>query len=431
MSINRRELLKLMGGAAASVLGLSAFQPVYGMSAARVVIVGGGIGGMITAKYLRLINKDVKITVIEPNSVYTFCPGSNDVLVGEPLADFQRTYEHTKERYQLQMVADHVKDIDVNQKQVKTAGGKNISYDYLVMSPGPDFVFDNIEGWSKELANSKILHAWKAGKQTLMLRDQIRSMPQGGVMVIAPPAMPFRCPPAPYERASFIAEWMHQHNPRGKIIILDRNPGFVFQKQYIKYWKQQRAYGTKNAVIEWVSSSEGGAVTQLDAGNMSVRTEGGETVKADVINLIPTNTANRLLIQTGLTQGKDWTPVNHHDMSSRAQKDVYVIGDSADFYIKTGYLAADQGKVVAQAINARLHGKAPGQPLYINDCLAKAGEDFGMTLTETYRERDGKLLLAQSIQRPLPKESENAFMRHFLVAAADNWQRSFRRDVFD
>lgn len=427
--ISRRELLKLLG--AASIMGGAALRPVYGKAAAKVVIVGGGIGGMITAKYLRLINQDVHITVIEPDSIYTFCPGSNDVLVGEPISDFQRTYQHSKDRYQLQMIADRVKDIDFNRKQLKTGSGKKIAYDYLVLSPGPGFVFDNIAGWSKELADSKILHAWKAGKQTLMLRDQIRAMPQGGVMVIAPPPMPFRCPPAPYERASFVAEWMAQHNPRGKIIILDNNPGFVFQKQYIKYWKQRRAYGTDKASIEWISSTQGGAVTQVDAHNMTVRIQNGETIRADVINLIPTNTANRLLIRTGLTQGKDWAAVNHHDMSSLVQKDVYVIGDSADFNIKTGYLAADQGKVVAQAIHARLHNQAPGQPLYVNDCLAKAGKDFGMTLTETYREREGKLQLAQSIQRPLSSESENTFMRHFLVAAADNWQRSFRRDVFD
>ena len=430
--LNRRNLLKLMGISALSVTGLTGIRKqAFGASSAQVVIVGGGIGGITTAKYLRIINNEVNITVVEPNSLYTFCPGSNEVLVGEPLSDFQRTYDHTRHRYRLRLVADSVKDIDFNRKQVKTAGGENISYDYLVMSPGPDFIFDDIEGWSRELANRKILHAWKAGKQTLMLRDQIRAMPRGGVMVISPPVMPYRCPPAPYERASFVAEWMQKHNRRGKIIILDHNPGFVFQQQYIRYWTERRGFGTDHAMIEWVSSAQGGAVTELDAGKMTVTIRSGETIKADVINLIPRHTANRLTRNTGLTQGKDWVEVNHHDMSSLAQADVYVLGDTADFYIKTGKLASDQAKVIAQAIDARLHDKEPGQPLYANDCLAKAGSDFGMTLTETYRERDGKLLLAQSIQRPLPKESENVFLRHLLVSAADNWQRSFRRDVFD
>jgi len=429
----RRDMLKLLGGAAIATTGvLSLGRSAFAADKAKIVIIGGGIGGITTAKYLRLINKDVKITIIEPNSKYTFCPGSNEILVGEPLSDFERSYDHTRKRYDFDIVADKVASIDFDKKSVKTAGGTALQYDSLVISPGPTFVFDDIEGYSQGLAETKILHAWKAGKQTTMLRDQIKAMPQGGTMVIATPSMPFRCPPAPYERASFVAEWMEKNNPKGKIIILDKNPGFIFQIQYSKYWEDNFGFGTDNARIERITSQDGGSVAKVDAKNMTITNAHGDTIKADVINVIPTNQPNELAIKSGLKKVDFGIEVNKHDMSVDGHKDVYLIGDSADFLVKTGYLAANQAKVVAQAIDDRLHGKEPGQPIYTNNCVAKAAKDnFGMSIADTFRERDGKLLLAQTVQDPFPEEIDNPFLHHIRAAVSDNWQRSFRRAVFD
>ena len=427
----RRDMLKFLGGAALASTGLLG-KSAFAADKAKIVIIGGGIGGITTAKYLRMINKDVKITVVEPNSEYIFCPGSNEVLLGDPIADFIRTYDHPRKRYNFDMVADKVASIDYTKKSIKTAGGTTLPYDSLVISPGPTFVFDDIEGYSQGLAETKILHAWKAGKQTTMLRDQIRAMPQGGTMVIATPSMPFRCPPAPYERASFLAGWMEKHNPKAKIIILDKNPGFIFQIQYTKYWKDNFGFGTDKARIERISSQEGGAVTKVDAKNMTVTNAHGDTIKADVINIIPTNQPNELTVKSGLKKVDFGIEVNHHDMSIDGHPDVYLIGDSADFLVKTGYLAANQAKVVAQAIDDRLHGKSPGQPIYTNNCVAKASKDnFGMSITDTFRERDGKLLLAQTVQDPFPEEIDNPFLHHIRAAVSDNCQRSFRRAVFD
>lgn len=429
--ITRRQAIKIFGAAALSSSGLLKFGNAFAASKHHVVIVGGGIGGIATAKYLRIINKDVKITIIEPNAKYVFCPGSNNVLIGEPIEDFTRTYDHTKKRYNFDIVADKVEDINFSRKYVKTAHHTKIKYDTLVMSPGPQFKFNDIEGYSEKLANTKILHAWKAGKQTTMLRDQIQSMRPGGTLIITTPGMPFRCPPAPYERASFVAEWMSEHNPTGKIIILDKNVGFIFQDKYIDYWTKNRGYGTKNSMIEWVASTEGGSVKKVDAKRMTVTTAGGETYKGDVINIIPTQGANTLAVKTGLTQGKNWVNVNHHDMTSLAHPDVYVIGDSADFFVKTGYLASNQAKVVAQAIDDRLHGKEPGQPLYTNNCVANAGSDYGMAITDSFREKDGKLITQQTIQMPMKEDIDNEFLHHVRATISENWQRTFRRDIFD
>lgn len=430
--LTRRNMLKMLGASAVASTGLLGLgKTAFASNKAHVVIIGGGIGGIVTAKYLRLINDQVKITVIEPNSKYTFCPGSNEILVGQPLSDFERTYDHTKKRYNFDIVAEKVSAIDFDGKSVKTSGGQSIKYDSLVISPGPTFAFDDIEGYSEDLANTKILHAWKAGKQTTMLRDQIRGMRQGGTMVIATPSMPFRCPPAPYERASFVAGWMEKNNPTGKIILLDKNPGFIFEIQYIHYWKQKYGYGTDNARITRISSQEGGGITKVDAKNMTVTNAHGDTIKADIINVIPTNKPNDLAVNAGLKVAAMGIQTNKHDMSIDGLSDVYLIGDSADFLVKTGYLASNQGKVVAQAINARLHGTEPGQPIYTNNCVAKESEDRAMSIADTFRERDGKLLLQQTVQDPFPDEIDNPFLHHIRAQVSDNWQRSFRRAVFD
>jgi sulfide dehydrogenase [flavocytochrome c] flavoprotein subunit len=430
---SRRDILKLLGASALSASGILGYsKPAFAAKKANILIIGGGIGGITTAKYLRLLNNDVNITVIEPNSKYTFCPGSNEVLVGEPIENFIRTYDHTRARYNFNIIADKASAIDFDNKQVKTEGGNVLKYDSLVIAPGPTFSFDDIEGYSLQLAESKILHAWKAGRQTTMLRDQVHAMRQGGTMVIATPAMPFRCPPAPYERASFLAGWMEEHNPRGKIIILDKNPGFIFQTQYTKYWKEHFGFGTDKARIERITSQDGGGIASVDANNMTVTDVHGDTIKADVINIIPTNLPHKLATDSGLTKVDFGIKVNHHDMSIDGLQDVYLIGDSADFLVKTGYLASNQGKVVAAAIDDRLHGVDPRQPIYTNNCVAKASlDDFGMSIADTFRERNGELLLAQTVQDPLPDVIDNPFLHHIRAKVSDNWQRSFRRAVFD
>ncbi len=431
--ISRRGILALMGGTALAATGLlGSTKSAFAAKAARVLVIGGGIGGIATAKYLRILNQDVKITVIEPNPEYVFCPGSNVVLTGnEPIADFTRGYEHPSSRYRFDMLSESVSDIDFAKRQVKTVQGNTVAYDFLVISPGPEFIFDDVPGWSRELADTGFLHAWKAGKQTTMLRDQIAGMPQGGTLIIATPSMPFRCPPAPYERASFVAEWMAAHNPTGKIIILDKNVGFIFQDKYIDYWTKHRGYGTDHSMIEWVSSKDGGAIAGLDPKTKTVITAAGERYQGDVINIIPTHRANALAERTGLTQGGDWVEVNHKDMTAKAQPDVYVIGDTADFFVKTGYLASNQAKVVAQAIDDRLHGREPGQPLYTNNCVANAGEDYAMAITDSFRERNGELIVQQTVQMPDPEDVDNAFLHHIRTSISEAWQRSFRRDIFD
>jgi len=428
--LTRRELLSRFGQAGLSLGLFGASNLVWSKSTPHVVIIGGGIGGASAAKYLRILDKNIRITLIEPNKEYIFCPGSNEVLNGTvTLEELTVNYGTLKNRYAVRVVSDRAVDIDYAQKTVKTKRSGNIQYDKLIVSPGPDFVFDAVDGYSKELANGDFPHAWKAGAQTLKLFQQMQSMPQGGTIAISAPPMPYRCPPAPYERASFMAEWLEQHNPTAKIIILDAKDSFVFRKHYLDHWKQVRNFGTENAMIEWVPANEGGTVTQLDAKNKMLITATGEKIKADVINIIPHHTGSQFTKNTGLTQGKDWVGINPLSFQSLIDQDVYVVGDTTESspMVKTGYLASNQSKVVVQHIVNALNGKEHIHPFYTNNCIAMAGHNYGMTITDSFRIQNGKIVKQYGHQST---ELDNPALHRIRYSLAKSWQRALRRDIF-
>ncbi len=206
MSITRRELIRaLAAGAFLSPL------PALAKSARRrahVVIVGGGLGGATAAKYLRLADPAVRITLIEPNRQYLTCLRSNDVIVGHMRMDeITFTHDALRARYRVEVVHDRAIGFDPERKTVQLGRGNSIAYDKLIVSPGIDFIHGDVEGYDREVAESVMPHAWKAGPQTLRLKAQLEAMPKGGTFLMVAPPLPYRCPPGPYERASLVAEW--------------------------------------------------------------------------------------------------------------------------------------------------------------------------------------------------------------------------------
>ena len=429
--ISRRQMLRLLGAGAASYGLLGASSIAFSKSAAHIVIVGGGIGGAAAAKYLRLLNADVKITIVEPNSQYIFCPGSNEVIPGwVTLEDLMVTYTTLKTRYGINVIHDKAVAIDYDNNQLKLEKGDVLSYHKLIVSPGPTHNYEAIEGFSKELAEGEFPSAYNAGKQTMTLRNQILDMKKGGTLIISPPENHYRCPPAPYERASFIAAMFQETNPTAKILILDSKDSFVLSNNYTFYWKKKFGYGTDNSMIEWVPSKNGGKVVKLDASNHAVITSDGQTHKGDVINIIPPEKAGQFALQNDLADDK-WCPVDFLDFSSAKHDDVYVIGDSVDGspMPKTGYIASNQARVVVQAINDELHGRAVGTPFIINDCVAMAGHDYGMALSTTFRYAGkGKRLKDLYYIQGAETNTAKQLVRQQV---AENWQRTFRKDIFE
>ncbi|MCB1799817.1 MAG: NAD(P)/FAD-dependent oxidoreductase, partial [Gammaproteobacteria bacterium] len=280
-NFTRRKFLQVTGGAVAvSSLG---FPAIVGAASKKVVVVGGGVGGATAAKYIRMADSSIDVTLIEPNTEYYTCFMSNEVLSGHRTMDsIKVTYDGLK-GHGVNVVHDTVTDIDAAGKKVMTAGGKTFAYDRCIVAPGISFA-SNIEGYD-EAAMKTMPHAWKAGEQTVILRKQLEAMDDGGVVAIAAPPNPFRCPPGPYERACQIAMYLRAKKPKSKLIILDAKDKFSKQGLFMQAFERHHA-----GIVEWVSAEKGGKVTRVDAATNTLYV--GDTAhKVAVANVIPAQTA--------------------------------------------------------------------------------------------------------------------------------------------
>ena len=384
--VNRRKFIRGLGTVAggAAIAASTGCVSSHAMGrGGHVVVVGGGTGGATTAKYLRRLNENVQVTLIEANPVHHTCYLSNEVLSGDrSLDDISVGYDGLK-AHGVKVIIDKVTGIDPDAKTVSTAGGDKISYDRCVVSPGVDFKWEAIQGYDAA-TSERTPHAWKAGPQTLTLRKQLVAMDDGGTVAIVAPPNPFRCPPGPYERASQIAMYFKHHKPKSKILILDPKDAFSKQGLFKQAWSKMYGYDTDNSMIEWVGGAGGGKVLALKSPTLL---EGDvEDFKADVINIIPPQKAGMIAFNAGLVDG-DWCPVDKKTFESTIHKNIHVIGDasSAAKMPKSGYAANSQAKVCAAAVVDLLAGRDPGEPSYVNTCYSIAGEDYGFSVAAVYR----------------------------------------------
>lgn len=430
MNVTRRNFLKVSSGAAAlATLGFSSM--VAGKTKGKVVVVGGGIGGSTTAKYLRMMDPGIEVTLIEPNKNYFTCFMSNEVLSGERSLDSIQFGYGGLEKHGVKVVHDAATAIDPVKKTVTTAGGKTFSYDHAVVSPGVSLKYEAIGGYSEALSE-KIPHAWKAGPQTALLRKQLESMKDGGTFVMVAPPNPYRCPPGPYERASQVAWYLKNHKPKSKVIILDPKDAFSKQGLFTAGWKKYYGYETDNSMITWVSGAQGGKVESIDAGAMSVQAA-VEAFKADVINVIPPQKAGAIAFAAGLTDG-DWCPVDQKTFESTKHKAIHVIGDAcvAGTMPKSGYSANSQAKVCASAIVAMMNGTAAPEPSYVNTCYSIITPDDAISVAAVYRlGEDGKIADVKGAGGLTPGYADTTMeMRKREVLYAHSWFKNITADVF-
>lgn len=428
-TINRRKVLQLGGAAvvAGASVGFSPFAIAQGSK--KVVVVGGGIGGATAAKYIRMMDNSVEVTLIEPNADYYTCFMSNEVLNGSrDISSIRFNYDGLQ-GHGVNVVKDMVTGIDAAKQTVTTAGGQSYAYDRCVVSPGVDFKWETIEGYDAEVAES-VPHAWKAGSQTVTLRQQLEAMPDGGTFLMVAPPNPFRCPPGPYERASQVAAYFKANKPKSKVVILDPKEKFSKFGLFTSGWERHYGYGTDNSMIEWVNSENGGAASAFDAGSMTVTAEAG-SFKGDVVNIIPAQKAGKIAFDAGLTNDKGWCPVEGKTFESTIHKNVHVIGDSsvAAPLPKSGYAANSEAKVAAAAIVAALNGKEAPQPTYVNTCYSVIAPGDGISVAKVYNYADGKINGVEGSGGLTPSEF-NADFRAREVQYAHSWFKNITADVF-
>ena len=368
MLMKRRDFLKL-GAAAGSMAALHGCAAGGNKASGHVVVVGGGYGGATLAKYLRMWSEGgVQVTLIERNPAFVSCPMSNLVIGGfKALEDITVSYDNLKNKWQVRVIQDEVVAVDAAKRSISLARGGSMTYDRLVLSPGVDFMFDQIPGLNDATAQSRILHAWKAGPQTVALRKQLEDMKDGGVFAISIPKAPFRCPPAPYERACLVASYFKQRKPKSKVIILDANEEVASKKDlFTKAWAD-----LYSGIVEYRNENE---VKDVEPGSNTAITE-FDKLKADVLNVIPPQRAGDIATKSGLKLiNNRWVDVNWLTMESTNTPNVHVLGDAvfpAPVMPKSGNMANQQGKLAAAAILNLLAGQPPSAtPVLMNACYS-------------------------------------------------------------
>lgn len=334
----------------------------------RVVVIGGGFGGATAAKYLRQWAPEIEVVLVEREAAFISCPLSNLVLGGhERIENLTTGYDALSRKYGVRVVRDEATAIDPEKKEVRLARGDTLRYDRLILSPGVDFLYDQVPGLQTAEAQSRVLHAWKAGAQTVALRQQLEALPDGGVYALHIPKAPYRCPPGPYERVAQVASYFKQHKPRSKVIVLDSNPDIVSKKGlFLKAWTERYP-----GIVEYRPNSE---LVKVDAASGTIETS-FETLKAGVLNVVPPQAAGRIARTAGLTPANArWVNVNFQSFEAQAVPGIHVLGDataSAPGMPKSGFMANNHGKVAADAVIALLQGRAVNpDPIIANTCYS-------------------------------------------------------------
>jgi sulfide dehydrogenase [flavocytochrome c] flavoprotein chain len=418
-SPTRRQFIASLAAAYLGGVGLRATAAAR----AKLVVVGGGFGGATAARFAKRLLPNLSVTLVEPNESYVACPLSNLVVTGRRALE-EQTFSYaalTKEGIDVRRAS--ATDVDPVARTV-TLGGDTLSYDRLILAPGIDFRWGALEGYGQD-AVERMPHAWKAGPQTTLLRRQLESMADGGVVVMSVAAAPFRCPPGPYERASLIAHYLAQHKPRAKLIVLDSNDRFSKQPLFTKIWRER--YGS---ILEWRGASSDGRVVRVDPSAMTLETD-FESVRGDVVNVVPPQQAGLIAQRAGTTDSSGWCPVDAVSFESSLQRGIHVIGDAtiAAPMPKSAFAANAHAKVCAIQVARLLSGLDVEPTTLANTCYSYVDDAQAISIAGVYTTRGGTFAEVPGSGGISPLDAPLASRQNEANQAAD-WFRAITRETF-
>ncbi|MDD9978863.1 MAG: NAD(P)/FAD-dependent oxidoreductase [Boseongicola sp.] len=420
MKFNRRTFIG--SAVAASTLSAPMVQAA-GHGKPRVVVVGGGAGGATAARYIAKDSEGaIDVTLIEPTRTYYTCFFSNLYIGGfKTIDDIGHSYGTLASEYGINVVHDWAIGVDRDAKTVSLAGGATVPYDKLILSPGIDFVEGAVTGWDLSAQNA-MPHAYKAGSQSELLKAQLMAMPEGGTYAMVAPPNPYRCPPGPYERVSMVAHYLKQNNPTAKIIVADPKPKFSKMSLFQEGWNNHYA-----GMIDWIGEEFGGGNVEVDPSAMTVSID-GDVTNVDVCNVIPAMKAGRIAELAGVTDG-NWAPVNAADMSTKADPDVYVLGDASQQgdMPKSGFSANSQAKVCANAVRGALTGSRVFPAKFSSTCWSLIETNDGVKVGATYEATDEKIAKVDGF---ISATGETAEMRKATYEESEGWYAGITADMF-
>lgn len=416
----RRTFLQLGAGGVAAALGACAATPPA-RPKARVAVVGGGYAGATAAKYLRLLDPAIDVTLIEPRPAFVSCPVSNLVLGGfRTLPEITTSYAALTRRHAVRLVRDRAVMVDASRRAVRLAGGASVPFDRAIVAPGVELMWDELPAAREPSVRARIPAAWEAGPETLALRRALQAMPDGGVFVIAIPETPFRCPPAPYERACQVAAYFRRAKPRAKILIADAN-GAIASEAALFHRAWAELYP---GLIDYRPNSK---AVDVDLATGTVKLE-LEDVRGDVLNVLPPMKAGAIA-DPFITANRRWCEVDWLTYESIAARGVHILGDAvqhAPVMAKSGHMANAQAKVCAAAVAALLGGEAPNPaPTLTSTCYSYFSDKLAAHVATVH-----KYDLVERTMRPVPGAGGvSGVMSELEARYADEWARNIWADT--
>ncbi len=422
--MNRRGLLTGLG-ASAAVLALGS-PAVIGQARPKVVVVGGGAGGGTAARY---IAKDsagaLDVTLVEPSRQFVTCWHSNLVVGGyKQMAEITHGYEAMARANGITMAHDMAASIDRERKIVRLAGGQELPYDRLVLSPGIDLKYDSVPGWGQQ-HEQRMPHAWKAGPQTQLLRAQLDAVPDGGLIVMVAPPNPYRCPPGPYERVSMMARVLKAAGKaNARIVIIDPKENFSKQALFQEGWDKHYP-----GMIEWLGPKIHEGVKSVDPATMTVET-GFETYKnAALVNIIPAQMAGSIARSANLVNASGYCPIDPASMRSALDPNIYIVGDAAiaGDMPKSAFSANSQAKVAAMMLRGELTGSRTFPARYTNTCWSLLNDGDAVKVGGQFEPRPDKITSTLPFVSQL---KESADLRKQTDGENIGWYAGIIADIF-
>jgi sulfide dehydrogenase [flavocytochrome c] flavoprotein chain len=419
--VTRRNVVRGIAAAGASFAFPRRSQA---QSAARIVVIGGGFGGAACARALRRIDSKLQVTLVEPNRTFTACPFSNEVIAGLRDIEAQQFGYDRIAAEGVTVIAQAAVKVDPQRRTVGLADGTSLAYDRLVLAPGIDLKFEALPGYD-EAAAAKMPHGWKAGEQTLLLRRQLEAMEDGGLVALAVPAAPLRCPPAPYERASLIAHYLKAKKPRSKVLILDAKDAFPQQRLFENAWKELYP-----GMIERVSLSQGGRVVSVEAATNTLVTDFGN-YDAQVVNVIPPQIAGRIATIAGAVDSTGWCPIDPLTFASKLVPNIHVIGDACigGGIPKSASAANAEAKACAGAMASLIAGAAPAMPKLEGACYNTVAPGYSFSLSGIYQPKDDIFAEVEGSGFTSPLDAPRE-MRMREAEQAQSWYKAITVETF-
>ena len=419
-NFNRRAFCSFV---AASTAALAAPGLATGSSKPKVVVIGGGAGGATAARYIAKDSKGaIDVTLIEASKHYYTCFYSNLYLGGfRDYGSIGHSYDRLSSNHGVNVVHDWAISVDTSAKKVKLGSGSSVSYDKLVLSPGIDIKYESVNGYSPE-AQTRMPHAWKSGTQVKVLRDQVLNMRKGGTFVMVPPPNPFRCPPGPYERVSMVAHLLKAKNPTGKIVVVDPKNKFSKQGLFMAGWEKHYP-----GMVEWIDADTHGGIKNVNPDTMEIETD-LDTFKADVACVVPAQRAGAIAMNAGVTDG-DWSPIVPETMQSRADSNIYVLGDAsvASAMPKSGFSANSQAKVAANHVRGALTDSKVFPARFSNTCWSLVATNDGIKVGANYKGGSEKI---EVVDKFISKTDEDSALRKKTYQEANAWYSGITSDMF-